>query len=74
MQTKVCTQCHEEKPVEQFNWQLKSKGKRKGDCRACSMDRQRVPDAAHLQSELRESWPVLKMYDVLRQPRMGVSS
>lgn len=74
MQTKVCTQCQVEKPVDQYNWQLKSRGIRKPECRACSTERQRFPDTAHLASELRESWPVLKMYEVLKQSRMGVSS
>ncbi len=33
--TKVCTMCGEEKPVEQFSYQVKARGYRRSICKAC---------------------------------------
>lgn len=35
METKVCTKCGKELPVDQFNWRNKAKGTRRADCKFC---------------------------------------
>ena len=35
METKVCTKCGRELPLDQFNWRDKAKGTRRADCKEC---------------------------------------
>ena len=35
METKICTKCGRELPIDQFNWRDKSKGTRRADCKEC---------------------------------------
>ena len=35
METKVCTKCGKELPIDQFNWRDKTKGTRRADCKEC---------------------------------------
>lgn len=35
METKVCTKCGKELPVDQFNWRSKEKGTRRAECKFC---------------------------------------
>lgn len=35
METKVCTKCGRELPLDSFNWRDKAKGTRRADCRDC---------------------------------------
>lgn len=35
METKICTKCGRELPIEQFNFRDKSKGTRRADCKEC---------------------------------------
>jgi len=35
METKICTQCKKELPIEDFNWREKSKGTRRSECKHC---------------------------------------
>ena len=35
MNTKICTKCKRELPLDQFNWRDKSKGTRRADCKEC---------------------------------------
>ena len=35
METKVCTKCGRELPLDQFNWRNKTKGTRRADCKEC---------------------------------------
>lgn len=35
METKICTKCGRELPIENFNWRDKSKGTRRADCKEC---------------------------------------
>lgn len=35
METKVCTKCGKELPIEEFNWRNKSKGTRRSECKYC---------------------------------------
>lgn len=36
METKICLKCHEEKPVEEFNWRSKKKGTKQPRCKVCT--------------------------------------
>ena len=35
METKICTKCKKELPLEEFGWRDKAKGKRRADCKKC---------------------------------------
>ena len=35
METKICTKCKKELPIEDFNWREKSKGTRRSECKYC---------------------------------------
>ena len=35
METKICTKCGKEKPIEEFGWRNKAKGTRRADCKEC---------------------------------------
>ena len=35
METKVCTKCKKELPIEDFNWRNKEKGTRRSECKYC---------------------------------------
>ena len=35
METKVCTICQKELPIEDFNWRDKKKGIRRSECKSC---------------------------------------
>ena len=35
METKICSKCGRELPIDQFNWRNKSKGTRRADCKKC---------------------------------------
>lgn len=34
-QTKICTQCHRELPLDQFHWRNKARGTRRSECKDC---------------------------------------
>lgn len=54
---KVCTMCGEERPVEQFSWQVKAKGYRRSICKSCEKQvnrRFRVQNKEHLRQYKRE--------------------
>lgn len=35
METKICTKCKKELPIENFNWRDKNKGTRRSECKYC---------------------------------------
>ena len=35
METKICTKCGRELPLDMFNWRNKAKGTRRADCKEC---------------------------------------
>ena len=35
METKICTKCKQELPIDQFNWRDKAKGTRRSECKTC---------------------------------------
>ena len=35
METKICTKCGKELPIEEFNWRNKAKGTRRSECKYC---------------------------------------
>lgn len=45
MESKVCTKCKEEKPLENFDWRSKAKGRRQSICKSCTSEyhKQRRP-------------------------------
>ena len=38
METKICTKCGKELPIEDFNWRNKEKGTRRSECKTCHAD------------------------------------
>lgn len=38
METKVCTKCGKELPIDQFNWRNKTLGTRRSECKFCHSD------------------------------------
>lgn len=38
METKICTKCHRELPITDFNWRNKEKGTRRSECKYCHSD------------------------------------
>ena len=41
METKICSKCGIEKPIEEFAFRDKKKGTRRAECKACIRERQR---------------------------------
>ena len=41
MDTKICTKCGEEKPLTEFNFKNKARGKRQSQCKECQRKRER---------------------------------
>ena len=35
METKICTKCHRELPIDQYHWRSKAKGTRRSECKEC---------------------------------------
>ena len=35
METKICTKCGLEKPLDDFSWRNKSKGTKRSECKVC---------------------------------------
>lgn len=35
MESKICTKCGKELPIDQFNWRNKAKGTRRSECKIC---------------------------------------
>lgn len=35
METKICTKCNKELPIEEFNWRDKTRGIRRSECKYC---------------------------------------
>lgn len=38
METKICTKCGKELPIDSFNWRDKKKGTRRSECKVCHSD------------------------------------
>ena len=38
METKICTKCNRELPIEDFHWRNKEKGTRRAECKYCRID------------------------------------
>ena len=38
METKICTRCKKELPIEDFNWREKNKGTRRSECKYCQTE------------------------------------
>lgn len=55
METKICTKCKKELPLDQFNWRNKSAGTRRSECKFCHSDymKQRYQDKKSMIQELK---------------------
>lgn len=42
METKICSKCHVEKPLEEFAFRDKAKGTRRAECKQCISNRQKI--------------------------------
>lgn len=42
METKICTKCEIEKPIDEFNWKSKKDNKRRARCRECTREDDRL--------------------------------
>jgi hypothetical protein len=42
METKICTQCNKELPIEEFYWRDKSKGIRRANCKTCHKNKEKM--------------------------------
>lgn len=42
METKICSKCHIEKPIDDFAFRNKSKNTRRAECKECIAARQRT--------------------------------
>ena len=38
METKICTKCNKELPIEDFNWRSKENGTKRSECKYCHTD------------------------------------
>lgn len=56
--TKLCRKCGDEKPIDQFNWKDKKKGKRQTQCKAChaAYRRQHYQDNKEKYKEKARRW------------------
>lgn len=43
METKICSKCGRELPIDQFNWRNKAKGTRRADCKECHSGYMKMP-------------------------------
>lgn len=57
MDTKICTKCGRELPLEDFNWRDKSKGTRRSECKYCHSDymKKRYQEKKQVVQELKET-------------------
>lgn len=55
METKICSKCGKELPIDQFNWRDKSKGTRRADCKIChsSYMKQKYQEKKNIVQELK---------------------
>lgn len=65
METKICTQCGRELPIDQFHWRSKAKGTRRSECKECHNNfmRQRYKDKKDKVSDLKASLGCVKCGD-----------
>lgn len=55
METKICTKCGKELPIDQFNWRNKAKGTRRSECKFChsSYMKQKYQEKKNIVQELK---------------------
>ena len=56
METKICTKCGKELPLDQFNWRDKTKGTRRSECKFCHTNymRQKYQEKKEIVQSLKE--------------------
>lgn len=65
METKICTKCRRELPLDMFNWRDKSKGTRRADCKEChsSYMKQKYQENKNIVGEIKSSQGCAKCGD-----------
>lgn len=65
METKICTKCGRELPLDMFNWRDKSKGTRRADCKECHSGymKQKYQENKNIVGEIKSSQGCAKCGD-----------
>lgn len=65
METKICSKCGKELPLDQFNWRDKSKGTRRADCKTCHTNfmKQKYQEKKNLIKDLKSELKCAKCGD-----------
>ena len=65
METKVCSKCGKELPIDQFNWRDKKKGTRRAECKFChsSYMKQKYQEKKNIVQELKSQCKCAKCGD-----------
>ena len=68
METKICSKCGKELPLDQFNWRDKSKGTRRADCKTCHTNfmKQKYKEKKNLIQDLKSELKCAKCNAVLQ--------
>lgn len=65
METKICTKCKKELPIDQFNWRSKAKGTRRSECKFCHSNymKQKYQEKKNIVQELKSQCSCVKCGD-----------
>lgn len=65
METKICTKCKKEFPIDQFNWRDKKKGTRRSECKFCHSNfmKQKYQEKRNIIDELKSQCKCAKCGD-----------
>lgn len=65
METKICSKCGKELPIDQFNWRDKKKGTRRAECKTChsSYMKQKYQEKKNIVQELKSQCRCAKCGD-----------
>lgn len=65
METKICSKCGKELPIDQFNWRDKKKGTRRAECKIChsSYMKQKYQEKKNIVQELKSQCRCAKCGD-----------
>jgi DNA-directed RNA polymerase subunit RPC12/RpoP len=65
METKICTKCGKELPIEEFNWRSKARGTRRSECKYCHSGymKQKYQDKRQEIEKLKETFQCAKCGD-----------
>ena len=65
METKICTKCQRELPIDDFNWRSKAKGTRRSECKYCHSDymKQKYQEKKQIVQDIKSSCKCAKCGD-----------